>query len=233
MVNAEKPTDDRTECRGGLVLLHGARSNVAAFEAFVAEKAPQLARRHVVAADLLARAERTGLDDTLRRDLRDTLQDIAEGQPRLVLCTCTTLGGLAEELGPELGLCVHRIDRALAEAALEAGRRILVLATAPTTLEPTANLINAVAAELAMRPEVRVHLVEGAWPLFRDGDLEGYYRVIAAAAREMAGEADVLVLAQASMAPAKAQIGELTASVLTSPEPGMARALALLCGPPT
>ena len=100
-------------------------------------------------------------------------------------------------------------------------------------LEPTANLINAVAAELAMRPEVRVHLVEGAWPLFGDGDLEGYYRVIAAAARELAGEADVLVLAQASMAPAKARIGELTASVLTSPEPGMARALALLCGPPT
>jgi hypothetical protein len=204
------------------VLLHGARSNVAAFEAFVAERAPQLARRHVVAADLLARAERTGLDDALRRDLRDILQDIAEGRPRL-----------AEELGPELGLCVHRIDRALAEAALEAGRRIVVLATAPTTLEPTANLINAVAAELAMRPEVRVHLVEGAWPLFRDGDLEGYYAAIAAAAQETAGDADVLVLAQASMAPAKARIGRLTASVLTSPEPGMARALDLLRGPPT
>jgi hypothetical protein len=233
MVNAEKPTGDRAEGQGGLVLLHGARSNVAAFETFVDERAPQLARRHVVAADLLARAERTGLDDALRRDLRDTLQDIAGAQPRLVLCTCTTLGGLAEELGAEIGLCVHRIDRALAEAALKAGHRIVVLATAPTTLEPTANLIHAVAADLAVRPEVRVHLVEDAWPLFRDGDLEGYYEVIAAAAREMAGEADVLVLAQASMAPAKARIGKLSATVLTSPEPGMARALTLLGAPPT
>ena len=40
----------------------------------------------------------------------------------------------------------------------------------------------------------------------------------------------MLVLAQVSMAPAKALLGDLPIDVLTSPEPCMARALSLLEG---
>jgi hypothetical protein len=233
MVNAEKPNAERAERRADLVFLHGAGANVAVFETLAAEAAPRLTRHHEVMADLLARAERMGFDDALGRDLRRLLAEIAEGRPRLVLCTCTTLGGLAERLGAEIGLAVERIDRALAETALETGGRILILAATPATLRPTGDLFRAVATDLGLTPKIELRLVEGAWPLFLRGDLAGYHDTIAAAARELTESADVIVLAQVSMAPAKARLGDLAVEVLASPGPGMARALERLDAQPT
>lgn len=216
-----------------LLLLHGAASNVAVFETLVAEAAPGLGRRHEVMADLLARAEREGLSDALEKDLRDLLGTIAEPRPRLVLCTCSTLGGLVERLGAEIGLAVERIDRALAEAALETGGPIVVLAATPATLRPTEDLFRSVAFDKGLDQTITLHLAEGAWPLFLSGDLSGYHDAIASAARGLAAGAEVIVLAQVSMAPAKALLGDLPIDVLTSPEPGMIRALRRLETAPT
>ena len=63
---------------------------------------------------------------------------------------------------------------------------------------------------------VDVILIEGALGHFQDGDLETYYDMIAAAAD--AAEADIVALAQASMAPAASRIRR---AALTSPGAGL------------
>ncbi|WP_345585639.1 hypothetical protein [Streptomyces prasinosporus] len=67
---------------------------------------------------------------------------------------------------------------------------------------------------------VRAVLVEGARARFEAGDPEGYVRRVADAADGVTG-ADVIVLAQASMAPA-GRLGTAGVPVLSSPRPGLA-----------
>ncbi|MFD1661544.1 arylsulfatase, partial [Streptomyces caeni] len=98
----------------------------------------------------------------------------------------------------------------------------VVLATVESTLGPTAALIR---EEAAGRPaEVRTLLVEGAWDRFRAGDTEGCVRAVADVA-DTVTDADAIVPAQASMAPAQ-QLTTATVPVLSSPRPGLAAAAA-------
>jgi hypothetical protein len=209
-----------------LTLLHTADVHVATFEALLRRFAPRLRRHHIVAADLLAQAEREGLSTALRERLRKRLAEVTPTAPTLVLCTCSTLGGLAEDLGPETGLEILRLDRALAEAALDAGRRILVLAAVGATLGPTREMLESVARSRHLAVNIDLRLVENAWGYFCEGDLDGYRKAIADAARRFASDCDVIVLAQASMASAADLLSDLPVPVLTSPALGIKRALA-------
>ncbi|WP_212556222.1 hypothetical protein [Rhodococcus sp. 14-2483-1-2] len=56
-----------------------------------------------------------------------------------------------------------------------------------------------------------------AWSLFQAGDLDGYIRVIAESAFALDGRVEVIVLAQASMAPAEGRLLGLSVPVLSSP----------------
>jgi hypothetical protein len=112
-----------------------------------------------------------------------------------------------------------RADAALANAAATAGGAVEVLCAAPSTLAATAELFRAAASGTGAR--VTLRLVPGAWPLFHAGDHAGYAALIARDAE--ASRADVVALAQASMAPAAA----LTArAVLTVPCAALAAAVA-------
>jgi hypothetical protein len=145
---------------------------------------------------------------------------------RAVLCTCSTIGGVAEAAAAGAGVPVLRVDRPMAAEAVAAGPRVVVLAALESTLRPTVALIEEEARRAGRSAEVRTVLVRGAWECFEAGDPAGYVRRVAEAADAVTG-ADVIVLAQASMAPA----GTLTATpvpVLSSPRAGLAAA-ARLC----
>ena len=68
--------------------------------------------------------------------------------------------------------------------------------------------------------------VEDAWPHFEAGDSVRYIETLASAIRAASAEADVVVLAQASMAPVADALADLGIDVL-SPAPGTAHAVAL------
>lgn len=202
-----------------LALLHTSAVHVAVFDALRDAGHPGLELRHHVDAGLLERARCEGPEavaDAVAAVLR---RAVAEGA-RAVLCTCSTIGGVAEAAAAGAGVPVLRVDRPMAAAAVAAGPRVLVLAALESTLAPTAALI-AEEARRADRPvEVRTLLVEGAWSRFEAGDGEGYLRRVAEAADAVTG-ADVIVLAQASMAPARKST-TARVPVLASPEPGLA-----------
>jgi hypothetical protein len=79
-------------------------------------------------------------------------------------------------------------------------KHIGVIATLPTTLEPTADLIRRRALAAGREIELTSRLCEGAFDALMSGDAAKHDAMVAAALRELASEVDVIALAQASMA---------------------------------
>jgi len=202
-----------------LALLHTSPAHIPVFEALRDEHHQGLELRHFVDEELLARARREG-PEAVADEVRAAL-DMAVGEgARAVLCTCSTIGGVAEAATP--GVPVLRSDRPMAAAAVAAGSRIVVLASVESTFGPTVSLVKEEAGRAGRPVEVRTRLVEGAWDRFAAGDGEGCARLVAAAADAVTG-ADAIVLAQGSMAPAQ-QLTTTAVPVLSSPRPGLAAA---------
>ncbi|MEU3725874.1 aspartate/glutamate racemase family protein [Streptomyces sp. NPDC031705] len=200
----------------GLVLLHTSPVHVPVFDALRDREHPGAVLRHLVVPELLERARVHG-PEAVEAEVAGLLRD--SGGP--VLVTCSTIGAVAEALGPGLGFPVLRVDRPMAAEAVRRGPRIAVLAALESTLAPTGELI---AEEAAGRPvDVRCRVVAGAWARFEAGDTAGYLAAVAEAA-DAVTDADVIVLAQASMAGA-ARLVRTSSPVLSSPAPGLAAAL--------
>ncbi|MET8904222.1 aspartate/glutamate racemase family protein [Streptomyces sp. NPDC004538] len=202
-----------------LALLHTSPVHVPVFDALRDAAHPGLELRHYVDAGLLERARREGpeaVTDAVRGVVR---RAVGEGA-RAVLCTCSTIGAVAEGAAAGAGVPVLRVDRPMAAAAVAAGPRVVVLAALKSTLAPTAGLVEEEARRAGRAVRLRTRLVEGAWARFEAGDTGGFLRLVAEAAEAVAG-ADVIVLAQASMAPAR-ESARTRVPVLASPAPGLA-----------
>ncbi|UYQ65890.1 aspartate/glutamate racemase family protein [Streptomyces peucetius] len=207
-----------------LVLLHTSAVHVPVFDALRDRDHPSLSLRHLVHDELLARAVRDG-PEAVAPAVEDVLAGAVADGASAVLCTCSTIGGVAEACGPRLGVPVLRVDRPMAAAAAR-HRRVLVVAALHSTLEPTAALIREEAAGRDV--ELTTRLVDGAWERFQAGDRDGYLDAVAAAVEDVGGS-DVVVLAQASMADA-ADRADSRVPVLSSPRPGLRAAAAAAAG---
>ncbi len=205
--------------------LHTADVHVPTFRDLLAELAPGAADLHAVDADLLADARAGGVDEGVRERLAAHVATLAGGGAQVVVCTCSTLSGAAEIVAA--GVPVLRVDRPMAQAAVAGGGRVAVVAALASTLAPTTGLLR----ECAAAAGVTVDLVEApcldAWPLFEAGDRDAYVRRVAEHVRSVAATADVVVLAQASMAPAADLLRDLTVPVLSSPRAAVAHAVAV------
>jgi hypothetical protein len=217
-----------------IVCLHTADSNIAVFEAAARTLGfDALDLQHVVRPDLLIAAEQAGkLTDAVVAQTRAALVALSDDADA-VLLTCSTLGPAVDDTpGTQIAQPpILRADAALAKYAVEAGGHVVVLCAAPTTLGPTSRLFadtiarHAATAAVAPQATVDVQLLDGAWALFKAGDTETYLSSIAAAANAAyANGADVVVLAQASMADAAQRVtgGK---KPLTAPATGLAAAV--------
>ncbi|MFJ3223213.1 aspartate/glutamate racemase family protein [Streptomyces sp. NPDC086783] len=202
---------------GTLALLHTSPAHIPVFEALRDESHPELRLRHLVAEDLLARARVEG-PDAVAGDVRAALDRAVADGAGAVLCTCSTIGAVAEAAGA--GVPVLRVDRPMAAAAVAVGPRVVVLATVESTLAPTVALVEEEARRAGRPADVRTLLVDGAFARFEAGDTDGCARLVAEAA-DAVTDADVIVLAQASMAPAQ-HLTTTAVPVLASPRPGLA-----------
>lgn len=204
--------------------------------AFLHTGAVNIAPSGALAAELLPHATVVNyLDDKIVADLGDPeraasvperLTDLVRAAQSagadVVMLTCSSISHLAAPTAEAVGIPVLRIDEAMADAAVRTGHRVAVLATLPTTLTPTLGLLRE-RAELAERsPEFVSEVIEGAFEAVASGDRATHDRLVAAAIERVATDADVVVLAQASMASA-AEAVSVDVPVLTSLEPGIRR----------
>ncbi|WP_395365974.1 hypothetical protein ACHGLA_33215 [Streptomyces sp. YH02] len=205
---------------GTLALLHTSPVHVPVFDGLRDRYHPGLVLRHLVDEKLLVRAREAGPEAVSGAVAAALAAAVADGA-EAVLCTCSTIGGIAERQAGALGVPVLRVDRPMAAEAARY-RRIVVVAALRSTLEPTVALI---AEESGPETSfIGTVVVEGAWELFEAGDRDGYLDAVAAAVDGAPpAEGGVVVLAQASMADA---VDRMTTSrpVLASPRLGLAAA---------
>jgi Asp/Glu/hydantoin racemase len=97
-----------------------------------------------------------------------------------------------------------------------------VLATVPTTLGPTSDLIAASAQQAGRSPQIIQRLCPGAFDVLMAGDRAAHDDMVAEQAAELAKDVDVIVLAQASMRRLVDRLSSETGlRVLSSPQSGV------------
>ena len=212
-----------------VALFHTADVHVATFDRLFGEQTVDVTVQHTVRADLLADAEAAGgpTAEILAEAARAMADHALQSGASAGLCTCSTIAEAAELATLRAGIPFLRVDRALAEAAFTAGSRILIAACVPTTITPTLALFETVAGERGLDRDLRILLLEQAWPYFKDGNEEAYVTAIASGVFEAFAEqpCDAVVLAQASMAMAEPLLADLPAPVFSSPRPAVAAVL--------
>jgi len=137
--------------------------------------------------------------------------------------TCSSVGEAADVMRQVVDIPVVKIDDAMAGEAITYGGRVAVTATLPTTLAPTARLIERKAREKGKAIEIHRHLVKGAFDMLMAGDPAKHDEMILDEIERAAQEADVIVLAQGSMARLIPKLeGKISIPVLSSPDRGIA-----------
>jgi Asp/Glu/hydantoin racemase len=147
----------------------------------------------------------------------------------VILNTCSSVGEVADKARGLLRTPIVKIDEAMAALAVEQYQSIAVLATLPSTLEPTLRLLRKSAAALGKEVALVSGLAEGAFDALVSGDPAGHDRLLLETAKRVCAEADALVLAQGSMARMEQSLQEATGKpVLSSPRLGVMQVKAVL-----
>lgn len=117
-----------------------------------------------------------------------------------ILFTCSSIGPAVETAATLTGVPVLRVDQPMADKAVSTGKKIGVLATLSTTLEPTSDLVKRRAIAANKEIELKSVLCEGAFDALMSGDAATHDKKVGDALKQLVNEVDVIVLAQASMA---------------------------------
>ncbi|MEN9981481.1 MAG: hypothetical protein RL542_1268 [Bacteroidota bacterium] len=161
--------------------------------------------------------------DTSRRVV-DYVSSAEAAGADYIMVTCSSIGSAVETADLLTKVPVLRVDQPMADQAVQMGTKIGVVATLSTTLEPTADLVQRRAILAGKEIELTARLCEGAFDALMGGKPEIHDEMVALALKELSGQVDVIVLAQASMARVVGQLApeDKKVPILASPEIAMA-----------
>jgi len=201
-----------------LTLIHTSPVMVPVFGDLCTELLPDIEVVHMVDESLLKDILKEGrLTKLTARRLVNHILSADQAGTDAILVTCSSIGK-ATELGRELvDPLVMRVDEPMAKKAIETGKRIGVIATLSSTLNPTVDLIKRQGIEDL---EVTAKLCEGAFEAVISGDATTHDKIVADGILELVNQVDVIVLAQASMARVVNTLpaDKVTVPVLSSPK---------------
>jgi Asp/Glu/hydantoin racemase len=147
--------------------------------------------------DVIARGKMTA--NTARRVV-DHVASAESAGADYILVTCSSIGRAVETADLLTSVPVIRVDQAMADLAVTTGKRIGVVATLPTTLEPTSDLVQRRARYAGKEIELTSKLCEGAFEALMSGNAALHDEMVGNALKELSLKVDVILLAQASMA---------------------------------
>ena len=125
-----------------LALIHTSPVLVPSFTSLCAQFLPESPVFHMVDESLIKNTIAAGsLQKTTIRRLVGHIDSAAQAGAGVVLVTCSSIGEGVRVARELFDFPVLRIDEPMAERAVDAGRRIGVLATLQTTLAPTVRLL--------------------------------------------------------------------------------------------
>jgi len=178
---------------------------------------------HFVDSDVLATVMREQrISDKSAARMTHLAQAAELAGADIIFSACSSLGPALDVAAQNVSIPVVKIDEAMAILAAQDGQRIGVLATVPTTLGPTSDLILAKAAELGRTVSIEQRLCAGAFDVLMSGDRSTHDAMITEQAKDLAGSVDIIVLSQASMNRLAGDLADQTGlPVLASPRIGV------------
>ena len=214
-----------------IAYIHTSHVLIPLFSELSRRELPDAEQFHMVDESLIKNTIRAQkLTKTTMRRVLATVQSAREGGADAVVVTCSSIGPAASLARRLYDFPVIRVDEAMAEEAVRAGRRIGVAATLRTTLEPTVALLREKAAAAHREVDVVESLCEDAFEAVLSGDTATHDRMLTDTLTRLVGAVDVVVLAQASMARVvqKLPADPTRVPILSSPELAVKRARAIL-----
>lgn len=202
-----------------VVLIHAVPVAVAPVEAAFQRLWPQVQRSNVLDDGLPAALERAGgltteIHERIARLVDDAVATGAQG----VLFTCSAFGEAIAAAAARASIPVLKPDEAMFAQALQAGRRIGMLASFAPAVPNMERDFRAAAQACGAEVEIESVCVPEAMEAARAGDTERHNRLLAAAAPQLA-HCDAVMLAQFSTSVALAQVqAVLPCTVLSSPD---------------
>ena len=201
-----------------LGLVHTSATLVPVFAQLCKEKLPNVEVFNIADDSLVKGIREAGrLTAQISRRVASYLESAELAGADYIMVTCSSIGPAVEAGAKLTGVPVLRVDQPMADQAVAMGKRIGVIATLSTTLEPTADLIQRRAAATGKKIELTSKLAEGAFEALMSGDAPKHDAMVAVALTELAKQVDVIVLAQASMARVVETLAEKPVPILASP----------------
>jgi hypothetical protein len=207
-----------------IAFLHTAQVHVDTFETLLKTVSPSASATHHVAPDLLTRAQSAGLA-SVEHETSKLLIELSRADA--VLCTCSTLGPITDLIATTHPN-VTRVDRPLMEAACEFGSNPMIAICLESTREATLALLQDCAEQTSATVTPHLVLCDTAWPFFEKGDTAAFAQQISNSIRHaiaQSGHPDCIVLGQASMRVAAAELADLGVPVLSSPQLAIERVM--------
>ena len=214
-----------------IAYLHTSHVLIPMFSELSRAELPGAEQFHMVDESLIKNTIRARkLTGTTTRRVVAMVQSAREGGADAVMVTCSSIGPAASLARGLFDFPVIRVDEAMAEEAVRAGRRIGVAATVRTTLEPTVELLRDKAIAAQREIDMVEALCEGAFEAVLSGDTATHDRIVTDTLSRLSGAVDVVVLAQASMARVVQALPDAArrAPILSSPALAVKRARAIL-----
>ena len=209
-----------------VVFVHTVNGLVELFSGLCAEIVPEASVCHIADETLIqAVLAAGGLTPYVYRRICEHAHAAEHFGANVVQVTCSSVSPCVDVARHVVAIPVLKVDEPMVESAVSGYDRIGVIATAPTTLEPTTDLIREKASRVGRAVEVESVLCEGAYGAIRAGDSDRHDEIVRRHMRDLMQRTDVLLLAQASMARVADTLpeGERTIPILTSPRPAVLR----------
>ena len=184
-----------------------------------AEIMPDVRLINIVDDSLLPDVMNSGvIADDVQKRMSAYVKAAEETGADAVLSLCSSLGPSIDSTRETVAIPVIKIDDPMTMKAVELGQNIGVMATVPTTLGPTIDLIKQNAAAMVKDVQIYDRLVEGAFQILMGGDKDKHDQMVIDAAHALAEHVDIIVFAQASMTRLAPSVEDVTGlKVLTSP----------------
>ncbi|MCA9213930.1 MAG: aspartate/glutamate racemase family protein [Planctomycetales bacterium] len=203
-----------------LGLIHTSATLVPIFADLCAQHLPHVETFNIVDDSLIKDViRRNELTEQTASRVGEYVKLAAQAGADHILVTCSSIGRAVEAAQANVTIPVLRVDQPMADNAIRQASHIGVVATLPTTLEPTADLVRRRAAVLNREVELTVRLCEGAFDALMSGDSQTHDSMVADALAKLINEVDVVLLAQASMARVVEHLGRQDRDVLILASP--------------
>lgn len=204
--------------------LHSVSTLTGMFNELCERFLPGVKITHIADESLIQRALAAGgLTPAIVRSVCQHVTAAQDAGADVIQVTCSSLSPAVAVAGRLVSVPVLTVDEPVGRSLVSRYRRIGVIATACSTLNPSAELVRRLAAESGRKVAVRPVFCEGAYDAFFAGDLKKHDAIVLAKLRRLVSQVDAVLLAQVSMARIAGMLApaERKIPILSSPEPAV------------